>query len=50
MHGSFLLPFVLNIIQVVTLAPFCNAQESSNLKDVPVVIVSSENVPTRIQK
>jgi two-component response regulator (ARR-A family) len=25
-------------------------QESSNLKEVPVVILSSENIPTRINK
>ncbi|KAF2591861.1 hypothetical protein F2Q70_00040986 [Brassica cretica] len=27
-----------------------NNQESSNLKEVPVVILSSENIPTRINK
>lgn len=35
---------------MLTISLFLFKQESSVMKEVPVVIVSSENVPTRINK
>ena len=35
---------------MLTISSFLFKQESSVMKEVPVVIVSSENVPTRINK
>jgi hypothetical protein len=41
---SFCFPFFL----LLTLLGYCAALQGSSWKDVPVVIMSSENVPSRI--